>query len=345
MKIIQVIGSLGDGGAEKVVLNLDLLFKKSSIDSKIIVLEEKTFYNIADNTIINLSTKKSKAKKLLIKLLQKENADLILLHMQDMSRLLQSLEWNNIYNIIHTDIYQRLQYAGVFKKFKKIRDFKKVYRSKHIITVSKNIQEGIKKLDIKPSSIQTIYNPFNFTKLNTLANAFIPHEKNYIVHVASLRDVKRQDILLHAFANMKTEKQLLILGDGPNKEKLIFLAKKLKISKRVHFLGWIQNPYPYIKYADLFVLSSEAEGLPTVLIESLILHTPIVSTDCNSGPREIMTNNLKPYLVQVNNVNALTETIALSLKTYPQISPQHYQRFHQDIMLKTYLNLISKESK
>ncbi|MFT7861089.1 MAG: glycosyltransferase [Sulfurimonas sp.] len=340
MKIIQVIGSLGDGGAERVVINLDLLFKKYTIESKIVVLQEKDFYDTTENTIINLNIKKSKAKEPLIKLLKEESADLILLHMQDISRVLKELHWSNIYNVIHTDIHERIRDLNWYKKFKKIRDFKKIYTDKHLITVSHNIQKGIEKLDIKPSSIQTIYNPFDFEKIQTLANAFVPEEKNYIVHVASLRDVKRQDILLRAFARANTEKHLLILGDGPNRAKFMNLSKELNIQDKVHFLGWVQNPYPYIKHADLFVLSSKAEGLPSVLIESLILHTSAVSTDCNSGPREILKDELKPYLSKVNDPDALSETIEMALDAYPKITPSYYENFSDSRILTHYKDLI-----
>jgi len=340
MKIIQVIGSLGDGGAERVVLNLDLLFKKNGIDSKIIVLHEKLFYDTTGNTIINLNTKKSKAKKPLLKLLSQENPDLVLLHMQDMSRLLKSIQSNTIYHVIHTDIYERLKHLNLFKKFKKIRDYKKIYRSKNIITVSKNIQNGFDKLHITPSSIQTIYNPFNIDQIRELSTGFTPKEKNYIIHVGSLRQVKRQDILLRAFAKLKTSKKLLLLGDGPKKSDLMNLAKELKIDKRIHFLGWQKNPYPYIKNADLLVLSSEAEGLSNVLIESLILYTPVVSTNCNSGPREILIDELKPYLAKINDVNSLANIIESTINDYPKISLKHYEKFNDNNIINSYLDII-----
>ena len=124
MKIIQIIGSLGDGGAERVVLNLDKLFRREGFISKIVVLKEKTFYNIDNSLIINLNIHKSKAKEPLIKLLRDEKPNVILVHMQDMSRLIKDLDWDNIYNFIHTDIYERLNHINFFRRYKKRKDFK-----------------------------------------------------------------------------------------------------------------------------------------------------------------------------------------------------------------------------
>jgi len=339
-KIIQIIGSLGAGGAERVVLNLDILFKQNGIDSKVIVLKQQDFYNISKNTIINLNATKDKAKKTLIKLLEDEKPDLILAHMQDMSRMLIPLNWNNIYNVVHTDIYQRLQEYGFIKQIRKKIDFKKIYTNKNIITVSKNIENSFKLIGIGTRSIQTIYNPFDFDFINEQSNMFISHEQNYIIHVASLRKVKRQDILLKAFANLNSCISLVILGDGMEKERLLSLAKSLKIDNRVKFLGWHQNPYPYIKYAKLLVLSSEAEGLPNVIIESLILGTPVVSTDCNSGPREILIDELKNYLSKVNDVDDLARKIDLALNSYPKIDNKYYANFEINKVLGEYLRLM-----
>ena len=83
--------------------------------------------------------------------------------------------------------------------------------------------------------------------------------------------------------------------------------------------GFQQNPYAWIKGADALVLSSDYEGLPTVLIEALILGTPVVSTDCTHGPKEILTGNLAKYLVPTNNPEALTQAIESVLNDKPEV--------------------------
>jgi len=340
MKIIQVIGSLGDGGAERVVLNLDKLFRREGFLSKIVVLKEKTFYNIDNSLVINLNIHKSKAKEPLIKLLRDEKPNVILVHMQDMSRLIKDLDWDNIYNFIHTDIYERLNHINFFRRYKKRKDFKRVYTNKNIITVSKNIALSFKKMGIEYKRLNSIYNPFNIEEIYKLADEFIPKEQDYIVHVASLRFIKQQDILLKAFAKLSSTQKLLILGDGEDRVKLQKLIKELNIKKRVKLLGWQKNPYPYIKNAKLLVLSSQAEGLSNVLIESLILHTPVVSTDCNSGPREILVDDLSPFLAKVNDIDSLTKTMQKALDSYPLIEPKYYNKFSDNSILELYNEII-----
>ena len=104
--------------------------------------------------------------------------------------------------------------------------------------------------------------------------------------------------------------RLIILGDGPDHRAISALARELGIEDCVELLGFVANPYPYMARASLFVLSSRYEGLPTVLIEALFLGTPVVSTDCPSGPGEIIDRSL---LVPVGDPGSLAAAIAGSL--------------------------------
>jgi len=108
--------------------------------------------------------------------------------------------------------------------------------------------------------------------------------------------------------------------------------------------GFQKNPYPIIKNAKLTVLSSEREGLPRVLVESLILKTPIVSTNCPSGPEEIMTGELSAYLTKLNNPADLAEKIDQALDRYPEITEEclaPYRREGNIEKFKAYINRIT----
>jgi len=341
MRVIQIIGSLSAGGAERVVVNNHFMFKKFGAKSKIVVLKNKIFYeNIDDLMILNSSKRSKKTYEKLLKIINEFNADLVLLHMQDMGRIFKNYYDKRFFNVIHSDWYERIQKEKLLKKIKIIRDFKKIYDKKNIITVSKGIEKNFLKFNFDINSITTIYNPFDEEKIIILSNEFNVKEKNYILHVASLRDVKRQDVLLKAYKLANLKEDLLIIGDGAKKEDLIKLAKDLGIQNRVKFLGLKQNPYPYIKNAKLLVLSSEAEGFGNVLIESLILKTPVVSTDCNSGPREILTGELKNYLSEVNNPEDLAKKIKSALYNYPIITKKYYEKFLDSNIFENYKKLL-----
>jgi glycosyltransferase involved in cell wall biosynthesis len=111
----------------------------------------------------------------------------------------------------------------------------------------------------------------------------------------------------------KNNARLIIIGEGSEEENLKELVKELSLVDKVRISGYNDNPYPYYNKSRVFVLSSYSEGLPTVLIESLACGCPIISTDCKSGPREILEDGRFGKLVQVGNYHELSEAIISSI--------------------------------
>jgi glycosyltransferase involved in cell wall biosynthesis len=103
--------------------------------------------------------------------------------------------------------------------------------------------------------------------------------------------------------------RLAILGEGPLQSELTEQIKKLGLNEVVQFLGFQQNPWRYLKHADLFVLPSRYEGLPNVLLETLTLGTPVVATDCLGATREVQESGAKMVLVPPEDPAALAEAI------------------------------------
>ncbi|EFO3684743.1 glycosyltransferase, partial [Escherichia coli] len=171
----------------------------------------------------------------------------------------------------------------------------------------------------------------------------IPLPKEFIVTVSTLTDRKRVDRTIKAMPKIIREYgeiDLLIIGEGQLRNDLQNLVKELNIEKYVHFLGFQTNPYYFINKAQLLILSSDSEGLPTVIIESLILGTPVLSTDCPTGPNEILVNWGDESLVSLtktsdeNNIcNELAEkAIRLLCKKYDKKYVKHksdLQRFDE----------------
>lgn len=135
-----------------------------------------------------------------------------------------------------------------------------------------------------------------------------------IISVGSFKVQKNHALLLRAFARLgKPSARLMILGEGPLRADLEALAEGLGIADQVILPGFAIDPWPYYASADLFVLSSDVEGLPLVLVEALAAGLPIVSTDCPSGPREVLDDGRFGTLVPTGDVaalaSAMTETI------------------------------------
>jgi len=118
---------------------------------------------------------------------------------------------------------------------------------------------------------------------------FSENKRPIILTAGSLREQKDFASLITALSLLKIKAQLVILGMGSEKRNLETLARELGVSSQVDFAGFADNPYRYMCRADVFVLSSIFEGFPNVLVEAMACGTPVVSTDCDYGPREILS--------------------------------------------------------
>lgn len=167
-----------------------------------------------------------------------------------------------------------------------------------------------------------IYNPIVDEDLFKKANEPISHpffvDGNFPVVLAVGRLCVQKDFptLLLAFALVRKELRcrLLILGDGEKRQELLDLAQKLGITEDLDMPGFVKNPYKYIKRASVFVLSSRWEGLPTVLAEAMACGCPVVSTDCPSGPAEILEGGKYGLLVPPGDPGKLAEAILKILR-------------------------------
>ncbi len=258
----------------------------------------------------------------------------------------------NTYYCIHAAISPVIEKyynnkTGIFKIIVKILyqlSVKNLYKNQKLITVSKGVEQDLINLGIQPKTIQTIYNPFNFNDIKKQAEEFPIEEKDYIIHVGRFDGAhKRHDILIHAYKKSGIKEKLLLLGDNDKRDGRLIrkLVIDLKLQDKVIFKGFISNPYPYIKNAKAMILSSDFEGLPTVLIESLILHTPVVSTNCLSGPNEILIHELKPFLSPIRDVNALAKNIKRMVENPVEITDQYIDKFAAEKSAEQYLALCS----
>lgn len=188
--------------------------------------------------------------------------------------------------------------------------------------------------------------------LETDSIAHFEHRPKIILAVGRLTEQKNFSMLTRAFAVVQSQMDvcLILLGDGKKRNVLRELARNLNIENFVSMPGFVPNPYAFMAHADLFVLSSSWEGCPNVLIEALTCGCPVVSTDCESGPREILDNGKYGRLVPVNDHAALAEAIVETLMQPPdrEALKRRAQQFCPDIVMKHYEemfnNVISESS-
>jgi glycosyltransferase involved in cell wall biosynthesis len=192
-----------------------------------------------------------------------------------------------------------------------------------VVAVSSGVAgDLVETIGIKPESVSVIYNPVITPQLLARSNATLVHpwfnsgEPPVVFGMGRLSPEKDFPTLLRAFAKVRLQfpVRLMILGEGAGRHELEDLAAQLGVTDDVIFPGFVANPYPYLKRAGVFVLSSRYEGLPTVLIEALALGVPCVATDCKSGPSEILANGRHGDLVPVGDVNAIASAIVAALQ-------------------------------
>jgi glycosyltransferase involved in cell wall biosynthesis len=183
-----------------------------------------------------------------------------------------------------------------------------------VITNSLGSAKSLKLFFFNKKKIKQIYNPY-ILKINKKKFK----KEKYFLNIGRLRKQKDHVTLLKAFQIflIKNDKyKLIILGHGNLEDKLKTLVKKLKISKKVVFKGWVEDTLPYVKKSKFFVLSSVYEGLGNVLLDAINYDTPCISTDCPSGPKEILLNGNGGYLVKTKSFNELATKMEYCAKNY-----------------------------
>lgn len=221
------------------------------------------------------------------------------------------------------------------------------------IGVSKGVcAEFIKLPFVKKDKVHCIYNPTindNFTKrmdeaitLPDLVDANLP----IILAAARLAPEKDYPTMFRAFKKVRehTDCQLVIVGDGHIRDELKALTKTMGIDERTHFIGFVPNAVAYMKRADVFVLSSLAEGLPNALIEALATGTQVVSTDCPHGPKEILESGRFGGFVSIGDDDAMAKSIIEALKNanapMSQDLKEHMKQFHIDFVSPRYEEIV-----
>jgi glycosyltransferase involved in cell wall biosynthesis len=198
-----------------------------------------------------------------------------------------------------------------------------------VVAVSEGVADDIVcTTGIPRDRVCVIHNPVITPALLPAASARPPHpwfeERTcpIVLGVGRLVPQKNFPLLIDAFAEIRRERdaRLVILGEGPERAHLEALVQRHGLEESVALPGFVDNPYACMARASVFVLSSDFEGLPTVLIESLGVGTPVVATDCESGPREILRDGALGELVPVGNVQALARGIAQTLAS-PRRAP------------------------
>lgn len=228
-----------------------------------------------------------------------------------------------------------------------------IAKADRIIAVSTGVRDGFLSVTGTQYAGKTevIYNPAFDDRIYAKAlepaptGIFRPGLKT-IISVGRLDANKNHALLINAFALLtqsRSDLQLVIIGDGVLKASLSRMAKEKKLGDKVFFTGFLQNPFAFMAKSDLFVLPSLSEGLPTVLVEALALGLNVVSTDCPSGPAEILDNGNYGWLTVNNDVDSMANGISAALD-HPKdagLLRERAQTFHRKNVMTHYFTMVN----
>lgn len=311
--LLIIVNRMTGAGPARVASNLSLYLSNAKFNKFIVIYDaENATYKLDGKEIINLNTKPTNnpIKKLLntikririlrkIKKRYKIDVSLSLLPNPNMVNILSNV---NDKVIVSERSFMSKELKGIHGKIYKFI-FRNLYdKANKVIAVSKLVKEDlITNFGIPKDKIKVIYNFYDVEKIQLLSEESIPseHQESYgaptIITVGRLSYQKGHWHLIRAFKEVKEKipnAKLLILGEGELMSYLEELTSNLELKEDIHFLGFQSNPFKYIAKANLFVFPSMYEGFPNALAEAMACGIPVISSDCPSGPREILSSSL-----------------------------------------------------
>lgn len=329
-KVCFVLPSMAGGGAERVANILLKHLDRNRFDLKLVLFKKSgcALGDIpADIEIVDLRKKGRLSFFPLILRLR----DLIIKERPDV--LLSSLEYANIVAVLANIaagkrcrvIVSEHNYHRQYLPHTRLKAIKSPLmsfayrRADKIIAVSGGIKRILAEDFVIPGDkIKIIYNPFDISGITALSEEKVSHpffskkgDSIVLIFAGRLTRQKNPELLIRAFAETRKDlpAYLIVLGEGELESGLRLLARELGVGRFIDFVGFRKNPFSWIRSADIFVLPSSWEGFGNVIVEAMACGTPVISTDCPSGPNEIIKNGVNGLLVRPDDAPALKEAM------------------------------------
>lgn len=310
MKIAFLIYSLAGGGAERQLSYVLSYCSKNNIKAHLVLMNSTIKYNIPEDTEIHYLEKSSAVESGLIKamkipvlayrygrLLRHLNIthSVSMLTRPNFINVLASKLSNYKFKVITNELaFPTLQYnyKGFQSKFNK-RLIDLLYKKSDLVIGNSlgNAQDLIHNFSVPKEKMAVVHNPIDLKKIEHIdpIDDFFDSQYYNLVTLGRLDIGKNHEMLIRAVEQLKNPKiRLYIFGEGPMLGILEDLIESLEIKEQIFLMGFDPNPYKYLKSADLFVFGSNHEGFPNVILEAMACNLPVLTTNCKSGPAEIM---------------------------------------------------------
>lgn len=372
MKVAFVINDLSGGGAEKALLHLASYLHGSGLEVSVLTLQSgNDAYQLpAGLQHITLSTQRLArgAGRILAlplqgreiaRLLDELDADLCVSFLPRANVAHVMSRWfGNRRPILATEqVSSRDAYPSNRPGDRLMRRLIQWFypRADAVFPSSTGVMDGLRRFGISPDRMRVVYNSVVLEEIRKFAAepvlALDGEQMPTVITVGRHVYQKDHQTLLHAFAKVrrKLTARLVFLGQGPMREELEALAGELGIADDVFFAGFQKNPFAWLAKSSLFVLSSRYEGFGNVVIEAMACGLPIVSTDCPSGPAEILKDGETGLLVPVEDANAMAAAIQTLLEDseahakYANLAVERAEDFDISVVGQQYHELLESQ--
>lgn len=362
IKVLVFLFQLNGGGAERTVVNIINKLDEKIYDIVLVLGNDKNneYLNlISDNVkikFLNCDRLRKCFFKLRKSIIQEEpNLIFTTMNPNNLMVLLAKIFSFRSIPVVIREANNRTQSGKVTKINRFITSVFYNYSNK-VVALSQGVREDlIENFKIKADKIKVIYNPVDIDNINILKNEIVDDvdimtNQKLIISVGRLEEQKDFPTLIRAFSLVqeKINAKLIILGKGSQEIMLKKLCEDLKIEDKVLFLGFKENPQKYVKISDLFVLTSKWEGFGHVIVEAMAVGTPVVITDCKSGPFEIIQDNKYGVLAEVENYQDIAEKVIALLEDnrmsslYAKKGIERSYDFNSNTIVKEYEELFDK---
>ena len=337
MKVLVLHGHLSMGGEERVLLNVLKNLVELNYDVELLITWNHKENNLFENEIpkkvnyeflFNNYDGKSKIIKEIYrlrakltylkkveKIIKEKKYDIVIDYSSNL------LKYNNLN--IKVPVFAWIHFSLTFGEklsADKIEKYKKQYKKyDKILAICDTMRdEFVEILGMEKNKVELVYNPIDLEAIRKKAETIYKKYENYLkqdyfLQVSRLTEQKQPEHLVDIYYKLKQQgikEKLYFIGNGEKIELIKQKIREYNLENDVVLLGQIENPYPFFKNAKLFVHTAKYEGLPTVLLESLTLGTPVVAYDCPTGPKDILGQNSEyGKLIPLNDKDTFVEKV------------------------------------